>query len=789
MRTALRLILAAVLCLGIAAGVVVWSTGGTDWWKTYRSTDRNSPGSLEEKDSPEITWYPDPAARGRDSKVFVDRRALDVYLGANAYAFKPTIKDRRSLGELREAIRMREQKGILALRNRFDQLHIESTPTPDQATRAIPMVRDLAFFYMLAGDFDQANAWLQRGVEMTHALWFGEHLRGEFHALLGLCALRRGEIENCLECVGPSSCIYPIEGAAVHKQQAGSREAVKQFTAYLRQNPGDLRLRWLLNVAYMTLGEYPGKVPTEYLVPVEGFRSKIDIGRFENVAPLVGLIARGPNEAGGSVFDDFNGDDLPDLFTTSIDVDRGASLFINRGDGTFENRSDLAGLDSQVYALNLTRADYDNDGHPDVLLMRGAWEEPSRLTLLRNKGGGVFEDVTLSSGLAEPISTESSAWGDYDNDGWVDLFVCGEFHAKSRTGSCRLYHNRRDGTFEDVAESAGVTNDRLAKGSAWGDYDGDGRPDLFVSNMGDPVRLYHNEGHGKFKDVATELGVTGGEKTFSCWFWDYDNDGWLDLFVNDYTAGLAAVVAHYQGIKVKDAGHPHLYRNLGGKGFRDVSLDVGLDWPITAMGANFGDLDNDGYLDAYFGTGGMNFSELMPNVMLKNVEGRRFEDITESSRTGHLQKGHGVSFADWDCDGDLDVFVELGGAAPGDRAANALFQNPGHRRHWLKVKLIGTRTNRSALGARIRVDLTAPGGDSRSIHRVIGNNGSFGGNSLVEFVGLGEATGVAQLAISWPTSQMTQTFRDVPADQMIAITEGEATYKVVKQTPLKPPSP
>lgn len=188
MRTALRLILAAVLCLGIAAGVVVWSTGGTDWWKTYRSTDRNSPGSLEEKDSPEITWYPDPAARGRDWKVFVDRRALDVYLGANAYAFKPTIKDRRSLGELREAIRMREQKGILALRNRFDQLHIESTPTPDQATRTIPIVRDLAFFYMLAGDFDQANAWLQRGVEMTHALSFGEHLRGEFHALLGLCA-------------------------------------------------------------------------------------------------------------------------------------------------------------------------------------------------------------------------------------------------------------------------------------------------------------------------------------------------------------------------------------------------------------------------------------------------------------------------------------------------------------------------------------------------------------------------------------------------------------------------
>jgi hypothetical protein len=775
--------------LAVAGGVVVWSTGGAGWWKSDRSANRGGGGAGEGTNTAEIAWYPDPTARGPDVRLFLDRRPLDFRLASNAYAYKPTIKDPRSLGELREAIRMREQKAILMLRQQYDRLHTSSKPAPDQASQAIPMARDLALFSMQAGDLDQARTWLERGMQMTRALWFGGPLRAEFHGLLGLCALRRGEIENCLECVGPSGCIYPIETAAVHKQQEGSREAVKQFTASLRENPGDLRLRWLLNLAYMTLGEYPARVPAEYLIPLDGFRSKVDIGRFENVAPLVGLGARGPNDAGGSIFDDFNGDDLPDLFTTSVDVDRGASLFINRGDGTFENRSDPAGLDAQIYALNLARADYDNDGHPDVLLMRGAWEEPGRLSLLRNRGGGVFEDVTQASGLTEPISSESSAWGDYDDDGWLDLFVCGEFHSGLPHGHCRLYHNRRDGTFEDVAESAGVTNDRLAKGSAWGDYDGDGRLDLFVSNMGQPARLYHNEGNGKFRDVAPELGVTGGEKGFSCWFWDYDNDGWLDLFVNDYKAGMVDVAAHYLGIRAKDAGHPHLYRNLAGKGFRDVSLEVGLDWPITAMGANFGDLENDGYLDAYFGTGGMTFSELVPNVMLKNVEGRRFEDITESSRTGHLQKGHGVSFSDWDCDGDLDVFVELGGGVPGDRAANVLFQNPGHRRHWLKVKLNGTRTNRSALGARIRADLKAPDGGARSIHRVIGNNGSFGGNPLVEFVGMGDASSVAQLTVSWPTSRTTQTFRDVPADQMIAITEGEADYKVVKQKPFKPASP
>jgi hypothetical protein len=158
----------------------------------------------------------------------------------------------------------------------------------------------------------------------------------------------------------------------------------------------------------------------------------------------------------------------------------------------------------------------------------------------------------------------------------------------------------------------------------------------------------------------------------------------LDLFVNDYNYELADVVADYLDLKTKDPSHPRLYRNLGHEGFRDVSQEVGLDRPIAAMGANFGDIDSDGYLGAYFRTGQMTYSGLVPNVMLKNVDGRRFEDVTESSRTGHLQKGHGVSFADWDCDGDLDLFVECVGAYPGDQAYNVLFQNPGHGRHWLR---------------------------------------------------------------------------------------------------------
>ena len=336
------------------------------------------------------------------------------------------------------------------------------------------------------------------------------------------------------------------------------------------------------------------------------------------------------------------------------------------------------------------------------------------MSLLRNKGGGVFEDVTVASGLGVPISTESAAWGDYDDDGRLDLFVCGEYRLRPPPESgdpvaaepdprnrCRLYHNQGDGTFVDVAAEAGVQNERWAKGSAWGDYDDDGRLDLFVSNMDGPARLYRNRGDGTFVDVAPELGIVGPPHGFTCMFWDYDNDGRLDLFVGDFGSNLAEVVADYLGLPVRSDDHAHLYHNLGPDGFREVSREVGLARPMPVMSVNAGDIDNDGDLDLHLGTGWMNLSGLVPDLMYANVGGR-FEDVTESTGTGHLQKGHGVSFADWDDDGDLDLFVVLGGGYPGDRGYNALFQNPGHGRHWLKVRLVGTKTNRSAIGARLR---------------------------------------------------------------------------------------
>ena len=210
-----------------------------------------------------------------------------------------------------------------------------------------------------------------------------------------------------------------------------------------------------------------------------------------------------------------------------------------------------------------------------------------------------------------------------------------------------------------------------------------------------------------------------------------------------------------------------------------MAREVGLDRVTLPMGSNFADIDNDGFLDVFLATGRPPYSMLIPDLMFKNIDGRRFEDITTSSGTGHLQKGHSVSFADWDDDGDLDLFVEVGGQTPGDKVHNLLFQNPGNNHHWIKLRLVGVKTNRGAIGAKIRADFQSKDGRTRSIHRTVGNNSSFGGNSLVQSMGLRDASRVAELTVCWPTSRTTQTFRDVAADQIIEITEGAATYRVV----------
>jgi hypothetical protein len=597
----------------------------------------------------------------------------------------------------------------------------------------------------------------------------------------GVAAMRRGENENCIDCRGESSCILPIAPAAIHTIPAGSRLAIRHFTEYLEKFPDDLEVRWLLNLAHMTLGEHPAKVDPRFLISLDRFRgSEFDIGKFRDVGHLVGVNRL--NQAGGAIMEDFDNDGLLDIASTSFDPTMSMAYYCNKGDGTFEDRSLEAGVTDQLGGLVCYQTDYNNDGRMDVFISRGAWLDIAiRPSLLRNNGAGVFTDVTKEAGLLNPANSNAAAWADYDNDGWLDLVVGCEQQPN------RLYHNRGNGTFEEVSMKAGLNESSqlfFCKGVAWIDFDNDDYPDLFLNNLNGPGELYRNNRNGTFTKVTEPMGIDGPAHGFSCWVWDYDNDGWLDIFATCYDRSLGEVV---KGLM----GQPHrmnsnkLFRNLKGKSFEDKTKEAGLDLVLAAMGSNYADFDNDGLLDFYVGTGEPSFATLIPNRMFKNVDGRRFAEITGTSGTGHLQKGHGIACGDWDRDGDVDLFVQTGGAVNGDRYHNVLFQNPGQGNHWLTVKLAGKKTNRAAIGARIK--LVTAGAKPRTIYRHVSSGSSFGANPLQQTIGLAGADRVAVLEIHWPTSGTTQVFRDIAVDQAIEITEFAESYRPLGWKPIPQP--
>jgi hypothetical protein len=598
--------------------------------------------------------------------------------------------------------------------------------------------------------------------------------------LQGVTAVRRGENDNCLMCRGESSCIFPISSRAVHVDPTGSRLAIAHFTEYLEQFPEDLEVRWLLNLAHMTLGEYPERVDSRFRLDLDRFfHSELDIGQFRDVSHAVGLDRF--NQSGGAIMDDFNNDGLLDIVVTTHDPVMAMAVYQNKGDGTFEDRTEAAEVTDQLGGLVCYQADYDNDGWLDIFIPRGAWLRwPMRPTLLRNNGAGGFADVTAEAGLLEPLNSNAAAWADYDNDGRVDLFVACEQQPN------HLYKNRGDGSFADVAKEAGLQGGegRFCKGCTWLDYDNDDYPDLFVNNMAETGRLYHNERDGRFAEVTVPAGIDGPAVGFSCWAWDYDNDGWLDLFATSRDDSLAEIVRGLLG-QPQTSRTGRLYRNAGGTHFEDRTREAGLEMAFRAMGSNFGDFDNDGWLDFYLGTGDPGLAMLVPNRMFKNVAGKRFAEITASSRTGHLQKGHGIACGDWDRDGDIDIFMETGGATNGDKYHNVLFQNPGQGNHWLTVKLTGRKTNRAAVGARIKV--VASGSAPLVVHRHVSSGSSFGANPLEQTIGVGQARRVSRLEIHWPTSGTDQVFEDIDVDQAIEVTEFDECYRPLGWKPVPQP--
>lgn len=588
--------------------------------------------------------------------------------------------------------------------------------------------------------------------------------------------LRLGEQENCLEQHTIDSCLLPIREAGFHKKPEGSQEAARLLESYLETHPGNLRAAWLLNIAYMTLGKYPEHLPEKYRIPEQVFESEFPLPRFTDVAAGLGLAWN--SLAGSVVMDDFDNDQDLDLMVSSMGLSEQLRLYINNGDGTFTERTEQAGILGELGGLNMVQSDYDNDGDLDVFIMRGAWFESEGNhpnSLLRNRGNARFDDVTEEAGLLSFHPTQAATWLDFDGDGWIDLFVGNESSPGVRN-RCELFHNQKDGTFREIGASVGLTGLGMIKAVGSGDYNNDGRPDLYLSCRGQANLLYRNDGPSgpnglwRFSNQAQALKVDGPGHSFPSWFFDFDNDGWLDIFSCGYGANnVGSVAADYLGLK-HGAARPRLYHNNGNGTFENVSQQIGLHRLLLGMAGNYGDLDNDGFLDFYIGTGTPQLDDIVPNRMFRNDGGKRFQDVTTAGGFGHIQKGHGIAFGDLDHDGDQDVYTSLGGAYEGDTYYNALFENPGNTNSWIKFVLEGTKSNRAGIGSRLKVTATSKVG-TNVIHRVISSGGSFGSSPLRQEIGLGSNADGVDLEIRWSGSDTLQSFTGLQPGHLYKLRE------------------
>ena len=611
--------------------------------------------------------------------------------------------------------------------------------------------------------------------------------------LLALSYMRLGEQNNCVERTNDDSCIMPIQSKGVYTMTTSTKTAIGVYKELLDANPNDLESIWMLNFAYMTLGEYPEKVPVAFRLPPSFFESDITIPRFKNSANQAGLNTVGLS--GGVAVDDFNNDGKLDIVASSWGFDDQLRIFLNQGNGQFKEITKESGILGITGGLNINHADYNNDGFLDIFVMRGAWfgsEGKIPNSLLKNNGDGTFSDVTEQAGLLSFSPTQTSIWADFDLDGHLDLMV-GTESGQGVNFPCEFYRNRGDGTFLNEAAEMGLqVNLGMIKGLVAGDINNDGYPDLYFSILGKKNILLMNKGVQdgviQFTDVTKISNTAEPFKSFPTWMWDFNNDGWLDILAASFgnetdtkTQTAANVAANAMGKEV--GSHPRFYINNKDGSFTEKSKQFGVREAVFAMGSNYGDIDNDGFLDAYFGTGAPSFTAIVPNKLFRNNRGKSLQDVTTSARVGHIQKGHGVGFGDLDNDGDQDIFCVLGGAFQGDVFGDALFINPyGNKKNWVTLRLEGTMSNRSAVGAKVEITTENNAGKTANFYHWISTGGSFGGNSLQLEIGLNDATKIKTVKITWPNSDLTvQTFENLEINRVIKIKEGTTTVTYVEE--------
>lgn len=566
--------------------------------------------------------------------------------------------------------------------------------------------------------------------------------------------------------------------AAAHIRNGQPQRAVHVLEDLLREGlyPEPM---WLLHVACEQAGVRPSEERFVFPLRLALRHAPNPTGlSFVDIAERLGVNKY--DGAGPSAWGDYDGDGDFDLFVAGCDTY--SALYRNDGE-RFVDVSREAGLLNVQSGFSATFADYDNDGWPDLYIGRDGWSGAWRNSLYHNNGDGTFTEVTDAAGVGNPGSTFVHAWADFDRDGYLDLFL-----AQGITGdgsvNC-LYRNNGDGTFTDITEEAGLLEPEGTKtiGVAVGDYDKDGWPDIFLNSWDTRNRLYRNRGDGTFEEVAAQTGVAGAAHPrggYCAYFIDYNNDAWPDILLTKlapWRLVLIGMMREYDEdprrlgrtqVDLIRSMATKLYRNNGDGTFTDVSLAAGLRYPHGTMGSNVADVDNDGYIDFYLATGDPDIRRMEPDVLYRNTGLGTFLNVTWVTGLGHIGKGHGVTFCDFDHDGDLDMYVPEGGFWHGDLWHNVFYENrmpPGN--HWLHVDLEGVRSNRDGVGAR----LTVRAGDL-VVYRERTAGGAFGSSNspTVEF-GLGAHERVDELEIVWPSGER-QVFRDLPADQWIFVREG-----------------
>lgn len=599
---------------------------------------------------------------------------------------------------------------------------------------------------------------------------------------LAIAWFRYGERVNCLNNHDVASCVFPIQGKGIHGDQQGSGKTIAIYEALLKDNPDDLESRWLLNIAYMTIGEYPQGVPKECLLTFPTPDSSL-LKPFTDAAVKTGLNTN--NISGGSLVEDFDNDGYLDVVSSSMNLADKIRYCRNNGNGTFSDASSISGIDQLTGGMNLMQTDYNNDGYKDIWVIRGAWKgmsgrEPN--SLLRNNKDGTFTDVTKKSGLFCLYPSHTSTWADFNNDGWLDVVNGNETMHRLLGSPTQLYINNKNGTFTEVSKQAGINIELFVKGTNFGDYNNDGLMDLFVTTFSGRNFLYKNKGADKnnipqFEEVSAQAGVKENDKrSYTTWFWDVDNDGWLDLLACNYMYNKSLAIYAAQDVMgnfEKGYGHIVLYKNNRDGTFKDVSEEYGLHKAIFVMGSNYGDLDNDGYLDFFVGSGAPEYNSVMPSRLFKNIEGKKFVDVTTLGRVGSLQKGHGISFSDIDNDGDQDIYIDYGGGYEGDYYQNSLYINPGqNNNNWFSLSLKGVKSNTAAIGTRIKVSFKE-NGVPRSVYRMVSSGSSFGANPLVQHIGIGSATTIESITIKWAGSNVEQVFNNIQPNLFYKLTEGD----------------